>query len=448
MFSYFKNGIEDVTQGKIIDISTLIKTVKNNPQVSKIGTIRKMKEDGNNEYKEVKMALPYITPGGIFPIRNGANFQQCSGYIYFDIDTIKDVEKTKQELICRYGNIISMICISCSGKGLSILVKPEGIEISKENYTPIWKHIAEDFFSEINFDEKTKDVTRPWFISYDQDVFYNPDAFIEIRKSISPTIYNSSTRLLGLTPSSMKEYDVKFLPIQEVFSVLKFKTEVQVQNKIFDIKPVEYCDVYFPSGYKIPNGKKQSVFINIIHKLVYLNSGVAPIYILSYLNFLNNTKTVSKAKQRDFVSLFNMVYRGILDSGELNPGTRIKHIHFKENTVESTIKRRISSQMTGIIKQSDSIERIQLARQILRARGEKETQVAVKNLIKVVAASIGVAGLSISTIKRYWNQEIIEIDKIVQELNESIQITYISKDETANNGVSDIQILDQNKNAA
>ena len=104
--------------------------------------------------------------------------------------------------------------------------------------------------------------------------------------------------------------------------------------------------------------------------------------------------------------------------------------------------------MTGIIKQSDSIERIQLARQILRARGEKETQVAVESLIKEVANRIGVDGLSISTIKRYWNQELIEIDKIVEELNESIQITYISKDETANNGVSDIQILDQNKNAA
>jgi hypothetical protein len=143
-----------------------------------------------------------------------------------------------------------------------------------------------------------------------------------------------------------------------------------------------------------------------------------------------------------------MVYRGILDSGELNPGTRIKHIHFKENTVESTIKKKISSQMTGIIKQSDSIERIQLAKQILRARGEKETQIAVKNLIKEVAARIGVEGISISTIKRYWNQELIEIDKIVEELNESIQITYISKDETCNNGVSDTQILDQNKNAA
>lgn len=448
MFSYFKNGIEDVTQEKIVDINTLIKTIKNNPHASKIGAIRKMKEIGNNEYKEVKNTLPNITPGGIFPKRNGASFQQSSGYIYLDIDTIEDAHSTKKDMISKYGDMISMICCSCSGKGLSILLKPEGIEISKENYTLIWKYITEDLFPEFNFDKSTKDVTRAWFISSDPDVYYNPDSFIEIKKSITPTIYNSSTRLVELTPSSKIDYAITFLSIQEVLATLKFKREVYVRNKIFDIKPIEYCDVFFPSKYKIPNGDKQAIFISTIHKLVFLNPGIEPIYILSYLNFLNNTKTVEKASVRNFTSLFNMVYNGIVKDGELNPNARIKQIHFRENSISSIEKKRISSQLTGLIKQAESIEKIQLAKEILKAKNEKVTQIAVLKLINEIAAKGDYKGISISTVKRYWNADYIDLANIEKEWNESIQTTYISKDETCNNEVSDTQILDQNKNAA
>lgn len=430
MFSYFKNGIKDISPEKIIDIERLIRMIINNPHASKIETIRKMRAEGK-DYDKLKKSLPNITPAGIFSRREGESYNQSSGFIYLDIDNIENPGVVKNELIENAGGIISMVCVSCSGKGLSILLRPEGIELSKENYAVVRKYIIDKYFSNYCIDGKVKDVSRAWFISYDPDVYYNRDGFIEIEKSITATIYNPPCRLQAVIPSPNNDFEYKFLHISDVLARLKFETDVEVENRIFDVRPVEYCKVSVPKDYTIPDGQKTSTFVRIIHNLVYLNPGVEPSYIMSYLNYINNCRTETKALLKDWTRLFNRVYNSIIVTGIVEPSTTIKYLHFRKKTISAHQKTLISNRINGLVRKSGSVHMIGLAKQIIVLQGNKATQREVSELINERAKIIGSNGISISTIKKRWNDDETELEREIKRLNNETEITYVPEKITA-----------------
>lgn len=444
MFSYFKNGITDVTPNINLDINSLVQIIRNNPNASKIETIRKMKAEGK-DYKNLKNTLPNITTGAVVSQRNSNEILFMSGYIYFDIDNVSDVLSMKRELTEKFGSVITMLCISCSGTGLSILVKPSGIILTKENYSIVRQYICENYFQDLNLDCNTKDISRAWFVSSDSDVYYNIDSKIEINSGITTCIYIPSDRLPAMIPKSESSYYVQFKHISEVQQILKFSTEVPVENRIFDVKSVEVCKVVMPKGYQILDGEKTATFVRIIHNLVYLNPGVDPIYIISYLNYINNYRTETKAKQRDWIGLFNRVYNNIIETGNIEPSTTIKYLHFKKNTVSTAQKIQISKSMNGLIRRADSITKITLAKAILEAQEKKVTQQSVFDFLNTYAEEKGYEQISMPTIKRRWNNKESELQDEIKRLNESTAITYIEKG-TANNGVSEHQIPDETEN--
>jgi len=144
VFSYFKEGIKDVNPEKIIDLPTLIKIIKNNPERSLIEWIRTLRKQGIHEYKELKKKLPNITPNCIVGYRNlkddnfDRNFTAPSGYIYFDTDDIINVDEYKQYFIKKYGHLVSMVSKSSSCSGLSFLFKLTFNITTKEQFFQVW----------------------------------------------------------------------------------------------------------------------------------------------------------------------------------------------------------------------------------------------------------------------------------------------------------------------
>ena len=62
MFSRFNKGITGTKSDGALDLPKLIKIIQNNPQKIEIEEIRRLRNDGNNEYKALKRQLPIITP--------------------------------------------------------------------------------------------------------------------------------------------------------------------------------------------------------------------------------------------------------------------------------------------------------------------------------------------------------------------------------------------------
>lgn len=115
MFSFFNDGITQTVPTKVIDLTSVVQLVKNNPNKDRISEIRELRANNNQEYKTEKKKLPIITVNAVVKKRgfdNPENVEFQSGYIYFDIDknTLEEVKSLKQEVyikIQRYG----LICL-------------------------------------------------------------------------------------------------------------------------------------------------------------------------------------------------------------------------------------------------------------------------------------------------------------------------------------------------
>lgn len=102
MFSFFNDGITQTIPTKVIDLTSVVQLVKNNPNKDRISEIRELRANNNQEYKIEKKKLPIITVNAIVKKRgfdNPENVEFQSGYIYFDIDknTLEEVKNLKQE---------------------------------------------------------------------------------------------------------------------------------------------------------------------------------------------------------------------------------------------------------------------------------------------------------------------------------------------------------------
>ena len=430
MFSYFKNGIRNTSEFDNISIEKLLRLIKeNNPIIDSIRNLDIHTKSYAVNKKKLKRKLHYITPNCTVFYRDKKGIDKFSGYFYFDIDnngkfkTKGDVSSYKNFLIDKYKGVIKLLCVSSSGYGLSMFVKVEN-EISMKNFAEARKYIVDTYFSDLDLDLTTKDESRPWYISNDIDCYYDPISIIEIPEGVLSNIIIPSPDLLlsipkgALTniiiplpdllvsaPFKNKSYKYKFYPISECRNVLKFKTEVSIDNKVIDIKPIEYVELYIPPAYRIPDSQKHNQFSNYIRILFHLNSDKID-YIFSFMNWVNENRTEIGHKMDfgEFIRYFSMIHLSIEKTGITSHKFRIKNIHIKDNTIDPIQRRIIADRLNGIIKMAASVNTIYEVKEVLG----KVTQ---KYLFEYIKENSNLS-MSIRTIKKYWNYDRIDIKEI------------------------------------
>ena len=418
MFSYFSGGIKQTTPDKNIDLSHLISLIKNHPKVELINEIRALRKQGDQTYKKLKESLPYITPNCLVKKRSleGDLFQQnfisSSSYIYIDIDDFEgDVYDYKNYFIDRYRDLVSLVCISSSCGGISVLIKVSNSINTKEEFTIIWNTICTSYLYDENIDINTKDIGRPMYISFDTEVFYNYDNCI----SIDVPVLNNSIDNLGIKqpilpyPKQYRSNDtfLNDIPIDIVLKSIIIKTPVAVVNPIVDIKPIQYTDIRFPKVIK--NTKKHNLYTGMIHGLVHLNPHLPKDYIFSYLKFINYYYAKPPMEFQKFVDLFNFQYSVITNNPDYtNKGSRTKWVHFNPGCgLSGDEKKLIAAKLNGMVKRMNTLQRMDAAKVELLSNGEKVTQKNVSEL----------TGLSLPTIKRHWYDEPINLEEILEKYN-------------------------------
>ena len=185
MFSYFRGGITNTISSGTNTLPELINLIQTNPQKEIINDIRLKRINDDLSYKKLKKTLNYITPNCVVSKRKlegvhfEKNFIQPSGYIFFDFDPKSNVNQFKSTFIQKYGHIVSMVCLSSSAGGISVLFKITNT-INKDNFESIWHYIRDTYLSEEVIDESTKDIGRAMFLSYDPEVYFNFENSITI----------------------------------------------------------------------------------------------------------------------------------------------------------------------------------------------------------------------------------------------------------------------------
>ncbi len=131
--------------------------VRNNPSVGFYEHLRNLRITDKTQYDKLKKNLPNSTPHVEVIERSlkdelfYENFRSFSNLMYFDMDNVEDVLNEKQRIINQYGDFVCFVCISPSGRGISIIIQIEN-EITRENFNKIWYSIRLNEFK----DEKNR----------------------------------------------------------------------------------------------------------------------------------------------------------------------------------------------------------------------------------------------------------------------------------------------------
>jgi hypothetical protein len=436
MFSKFNGGIKNIYPNKKpVSITELVQLIKCNPEAVKINTIRELRINGDEaEYKKLKRTLTYITPNCVLykrDLKDPNNFIYPSGYIYLDFDGMKDVKAFKTDFINKYGDLVSMVCISSGAGGITVLVKTN-VELNPNNFQPAWEFLAYNVFSDYSafIDENTKDMGRAMFISFDPDVYSNFQSEVVINTTVLKTnqvdekganqciTYGEVINTLKCTfPYQLLEYD-------QVHNNIVLQTPVQTINSIVDYNPIEFVGVRFPNT--IPDGYKHKVYTLMIHYLVHLNPHLSPDYIYTFIYFINKTKAKPPMEKKELQRLFLLVYGTTQQEGYEFKNEKIKNFHInKSSNLDRTDKLMIMNKCNGKIRSKICIDKILNAKSELKSLNEKITQKKVAEL----------SGVSIRTVKKYyWCEESIDIISVTTDINNEFRYYSTTTTSTTING--------------
>jgi hypothetical protein len=422
MFSYFNGGIKNIYPKRHIDLPTLVRLIKNNPEKFKIEKVRELRRTGMN-YSTPKSYLPYITPNCLVKIRNlkesDYNLIAPSSYIYFDIDDYPNSQKLKDRFILEYGHIASLICISCSGGGISILFKVSNLLKNENDFLIARQYIIENILVNEKIDTNAGGIARPMFISSDPDLFFNYENELEVpvalfKKSkkkidncrLDDKISNGDMIRIHCAPQE------PFIPtpIKEVLEQLILETPVIVKNPVVDYNEVNYVEIRFQ--YLIKDGLKHKTFTSMIHKLIYLNPTADKHLLLSYLYHVNKGYTGNKKMElRELMGLFDTVYNGAIILGNSKVKPVLKRIHYNKDCDATFNKRKMSGKIRGIIKENEYKLKIRTAIEEMEAQG-----------IPISKSSISkYSGIHRGTIIKHKDTDLHDINIIIDEINDSIQ---------------------------
>ena len=174
-FSFYSTFVKSKEhQHKTMSLSTFLESVRQGKYSKIVGEIRTA---AAKDQEVLKLKLPYCTVSGIFEPgkRNAKSLMQHSGLIQIDIDEKEqlkfDVQSAKRMIAGdRY---LLAVFLSPRGRGLKGIVKIDP-QRHRDSFLALEKYFKENY--QLHIDAACKDVCRPFFVSHDADLVYNPDS--------------------------------------------------------------------------------------------------------------------------------------------------------------------------------------------------------------------------------------------------------------------------------
>lgn len=169
---------------KIITVSQALKAIKSDRYKDQVELIRKLKNDGDPNYKEEKKKLPAVTFSGTFTKRLASNIIDYNSVLCVDIDSLDSSALPELRTKLAADKYCLGLFDSPSGDGLKFLLYcPE----CDSNNHQLFYFTAERYFKDtygIDIDRACKDVSRLCYLSWD------PNAFVASSVTTFPVDFN------------------------------------------------------------------------------------------------------------------------------------------------------------------------------------------------------------------------------------------------------------------
>lgn len=416
MFSKLKT-LKKITD-EVVNLNELVEIVKNNQQKKLIDEIRSV-EYKSKEYNNLKLKVNCITPHGVFNSLCNDGLINLSGYLYYDIDgfdTEVELNDTKKRLIDT--NMVSFICKSVGGRGLSFLIKYDTNLIPNDTFTDFYKYVREILLGlGFNIDLSAGGLVRKMIISSDNDVYFNNEvslgidmvSFKSFKKDLNKSKQITSKKNRSIIPN---DTFLEIIPYDKLINDIQLETLYTKEiNGDFVIEEMDYYKIVLPKIIK--DGTKHKLYIRLINALYYINNNITPQQVYSYLFHINNLAS-EKMNEYRLKSLVLFICSNIESTGEIRIKPRVKRIHFnKESSLTKKQKQNMGAQLSANLKVNKTLKKIEMA----RIECEKMNITPTRKKISEMT------GLGIATVKRNWNKEYKNINDIeVKDLIDDKQV--------------------------
>jgi hypothetical protein len=165
------NGIKNTTPVRDSDVFKVLDIIKGDSLKVKIAKLRI--EDDKSKRNELKSKLPLATFCGVFSSRSKSNIKKPSGLACLDFDSVPDLENLIDKVNKDSFTFASFI--SPSGNGLKVLVKIPLVD-SDEDYKDYYYEVQKHYNQYGVTDDSTNDISRATYLSYDPNLFNNPES--------------------------------------------------------------------------------------------------------------------------------------------------------------------------------------------------------------------------------------------------------------------------------
>lgn len=409
---------ETITTYQLNDI------VKNNKQKDLIEKIR-CSTPKSKEYNNLKLKVSCITPHTIQKGLKSDDILSLSGYLFYDIDgfdTIDELDDTINKLNDTFP--ISFLQRSVGGMGINFLIKVDNTNfiLDDTNFILVYQYVRSILIENgFNIDMYAGGISRKMNISSDDKCLFNDKVSFGIDKE-SLRLFND-LRSSDKTKRLIKKYNIlpddtflDVIPYEDLIEQITLQTIYTKDIKgDFIIEDMDYYKIYIPKN--IPDGSKHKTYISIINNLYAINANITQQQIYSYIFHINNLQ-MKKMNIKQLQSIVKWLCNQIETTGEIRVKPRVKRIHFNENITKKE-KQSMGAKLTNTQKTNATIQKIENARMELTKKNIPPTQ-------KLVCE---ITNLSIATVKRNWNKQIVDINDVLTKKEEIVETI---KEETTN----------------
>lgn len=382
--SVFKN-VRTKSVDSVSNIETILGYIKEGKYKDEILVSRTFGK-GHELFDKIKTSVPTFTPNALFfNERNLDHLQSLTGYIYLDIDSKIDPEILNNECF------IYSYWKSFSGNGYGLLIPISGLTI--EYFKSTWSFLK-DYFDErgVVIDPHSSDITRQCVVSYDPDIFINPDVVPLVM--LRPWDWEYS----GLTNHPTIGYTSDNTDTNEYLKI-RYQT---ILDDYHDMEYVvipegkEYRNTYIPRI--IEDGNRHKFLCSITTSLLFNNPTIDSTRLEKFLTKINQERCHPILSVREIKSIIKWSYRKHTKKEFNSIKTKKKKIWISPyKGLTRSEKKKIVGKVSGQLRRKKTLDELIITYKELSKQHTKVTQKLLEQHSKV----------TIWTIKKYWG-EILE----------------------------------------
>lgn len=171
--SIYKNSRD--TQGSTTTLQAVIEMIQSDAAIC--NAISALRLTDNQDTKDkLKKNLPAVTFSGTFYKRKASEIAVYNSLLTIDIDKLTQEEVNKLLPLIKQNSYTHIAFISPSGCGIKVIIKTAAKEPKTHTKAFLFAATYYKEFFNVEIDQSGKDVSRLCFLSYDENIFYNPNS--------------------------------------------------------------------------------------------------------------------------------------------------------------------------------------------------------------------------------------------------------------------------------